>query len=81
MPIFLGVTAKKLVGDPFCRGGGRGGGVKLIQNFYKSEIYRLGENLIGKKFSLGRILSPGQYFVTFLGYNEINTLFNSPVNY
>ena len=22
MPIFLGVTAKKLVGDPFCRGGG-----------------------------------------------------------
>ena len=77
MPIFLGVTAKKLVGDPFCRGGG----AKLIQNLYKSEIYRLGENLIGKKFSLGRILSPGQYFVTFLGYNEINTLFNSPVNY
>ena len=46
--MFVGVTAEKLVGGPFCRG------AEFIQNFDKGEIYLIGENFVGKKFSLGK---------------------------
>ena len=58
IPTFVGVTAEKLVG----RGGGGGGqafcwggGDEFIQNFHKGETYLIGENFVGKKFSLGTI--------------------------
>ena len=68
--MFAAVTAEKPVGGPFT------GGTEFIQNFHKGEIYLIGENFVGKKFSLGKFLLPSEYFVTFsqqkvfLRYNE-----------
>ena len=59
IPMLVGVTAEKLVGVPFCRG------AEFIQKFHKSEIYHIGENFVWKMFSLGKLLSPSQCFVTF----------------
>ena len=47
--MFVGVTAENLMGGPFCRG------AEFIQNFYKDEIYLIGGNFFGKKFSLWKI--------------------------
>ena len=49
IPMFVGVTAEKLVGGVFFPG------TEFIQNFHKGEIYLIGENFVGKKFSLGKI--------------------------
>ena len=38
---------------------------KFIQNFHKGKIYFIGENFVGKKIRLGKVLSHSQYFVTF----------------
>ena len=49
---------EKLVGEPFCRG----------PNSFKtfiSEIYLIGENFVGKKFSLGKIFVSLQIFCHF----------------
>ena len=43
------VTAEKLVEGLFTEG------TEFIQNFHKDKIYLIGENLVGKKFSLGKI--------------------------
>ena len=47
--MFVGVTAEKLVGGPFCQG------AEFISNFHKGEIYLIGENFVRKKLSLGKI--------------------------
>ena len=47
--MFLGVTAKKMLGGFFA------GGTGFIQKFHKREIYLIGENFVGKKFSLREI--------------------------
>ena len=47
--MFVGVTAEKLVRGLFTRR------TELIPNFHKGEIYLIGENFVGKKFSLGNI--------------------------
>ena len=47
--MFIGVTAEKLVGGLFTWE------TKFIQNFHKGEIYLIGENFVGKNFSLGKI--------------------------
>ena len=43
------VTAEKLVEGLFTEG------TEFIQNFHKGKIYLIGKNLVGKKFSLGKI--------------------------
>ena len=49
IPTFVGVTAEKLIGRPFCRG------TQYVQNLHKGEIYLIGENFVGENFSLGKI--------------------------
>ena len=46
--MLVGVTVEKLVG-------GLAGGTQFIQNFHKGEIYIIGENFVGKEFSLGKM--------------------------
>ena len=48
--MLIGVTTEKLVGGGFFIGG-----TEFIQNFHKGEIYLIGENFPGKRFSLGKI--------------------------
>ena len=50
----VGVTAGKLIGGHFCRGGG-GELSKFIRNFYKAEIYLIEDIFVGKTFSLEKI--------------------------
>ena len=47
--MIVGVKAEKLVGGLFA------GVTGFIQNFHKGEIYLIGKNFVGKKFSLGKI--------------------------
>ena len=60
--MFVGVTAEKLVGGLFARGGG---GVEFIQNFHKGEIYLIRKNFVGKKFSFGKIFVAKPIFCHF----------------
>ena len=63
--MFVGVTAEKLVGNLFA------GGAEFIQNFHKGEIYLIGENFVGKKFSLGKpFCHPASILSLFPRYNE-----------
>ena len=48
----------KTIRESFCRV------AEFIQNFQKGETYLIGEIFVGKKFSLGKFLSPSQYSVT-----------------
>ena len=57
--MFVGVTAEKLVGNLFA------GGAEFIQNFHKGEIYLIGENFVGKKFSLGKLFATQPVFCHF----------------
>ena len=49
IPMLVGATAENLVGGLFT------GGTEFIQNFHKGEIYLIGGNFVGKKYSLGKI--------------------------
>ena len=65
----VGVTAGKLIGGHFCRGGGGGGGAgrwaNLFETFIKLE-YTLSRTFSLEKRSRWRkFLSPSKYFVTF----------------
>ena len=59
IPMFVGVTAEKLVGGSFFRG------LNLFKTFIKVRYTLSGKILSAKSFRWGRFLSPSQYFVTF----------------
>ena len=52
----VGVTAGKLIGGHFCRGGRGGGEVgEFIRNFHKAGIYLIEDIFVGKTFSFEKI--------------------------